>query len=150
MERYFGSLELIYNQKGFIEAKDKALEDKMRFHMKRLKATGSWSRYTGLMLMDVTSKFGLSFTRWAATTFIIILVFAVAYALMDSFSAQKVIANITNYGFEYFYYSVVNFTTLGYGDFVPHTILQRLVTTVEVFTGYTMLGMLIYLIMKRM
>ncbi|MCH8291504.1 ion transporter [Candidatus Poribacteria bacterium] len=41
------------------------------------------------------------------------------------------------------YYSVVTFTTLGFGDIVPKTAWARFFVTFEVILGYVMLGGLI-------
>jgi hypothetical protein len=41
------------------------------------------------------------------------------------------------------YYSVVTFTTLGFGDIVPKTNLAALLVMAEVILGYVMLGGLI-------
>jgi hypothetical protein len=45
--------------------------------------------------------------------------------------------------FSYFYYSIVTFTTLGFGDIVPTKWISELLVTIEVIFGYIMLGGLI-------
>ena len=45
-----------------------------------------------------------------------------------------------------FYFSVVTFTTLGFGDCAPANIPAQLVVMTEVIFGYVMLGVLLALI----
>ncbi|WP_041279584.1 ion channel [Desulfobacula toluolica] len=45
--------------------------------------------------------------------------------------------------FTYYYYSIVTFTTLGFGDIVPNDIKSEIIITIEVILGYIMLGGLI-------
>jgi hypothetical protein len=42
-----------------------------------------------------------------------------------------------------FYYTVVTFTTLGFGDIIPESSTAAICVTVEVILGYIMLGGLI-------
>ena len=46
-------------------------------------------------------------------------------------------------GFKPFYYSIVSFTTLGFGNVTPQTKLGQLLVTIEVVFGYLTLGLLI-------
>jgi len=45
-----------------------------------------------------------------------------------------------------FYYSVVTFTTLGYGDITPATELAKVIVMIEVVLGYITLGSFVFLI----
>jgi len=51
--------------------------------------------------------------------------------------------------FSMIYYSVVTFTTLGFGDITPRTPLAATVVMVEVVTGYLMLGILISILATK-
>ena len=44
------------------------------------------------------------------------------------------------------YFSVVTFTTLGFGDFTPTTTPAQVLVMVEVVLGYAALGVLVFLI----
>ena len=48
-----------------------------------------------------------------------------------------------------FYYSVVTFSTLGFGDVVPKTPFAAILVMVEVILGYIMLGMLISVLANK-
>ncbi|MFN7161070.1 MAG: potassium channel family protein [Candidatus Gracilibacteria bacterium] len=149
-EHYCNSLELAYKRLGFSEAEERVYVVKMqcrKMHAYFTKNTRNWLFYA---LFELTSNFGLSFYRWGSTLMVIIFSFAVSFYVIDLFSVEKIIKDATSFNFDYVYYSVVTFCTLGFGDILPHTTLQRVVACIEVVTGYTMLGMFLNLIQKRM
>ena len=49
-----------------------------------------------------------------------------------------------------FYYSIVTFTTLGFGDIIPKTTIAAMCVTVEVILGYVMLGGLITIFASKL
>lgn len=49
-----------------------------------------------------------------------------------------------------FYFSVVTFTTLGFGEIVPVTVTAQAVVIAEVVLGYVMLGGLLSLISNKL
>jgi voltage-gated potassium channel Kch len=48
-----------------------------------------------------------------------------------------------------FYYSIVTFTTLGYGDVTPLTWPAQLVAGIVAVSGYIILGTMIYLMSRK-
>jgi hypothetical protein len=65
-------------------------------------------------------------------------------SIYSRFSESFFIANNRNAtDFTFYYYSVVTFTTLGFGDVVPKDLWAEIAVTAEVITGYIMLGGLI-------
>lgn len=50
----------------------------------------------------------------------------------------------------FFYYSVVTFTTLGFGDIVPVNESLKLWVVIEVILGYVMLGGLISILANKL
>ena len=51
---------------------------------------------------------------------------------------------------ECLYFSVVTFTTLGYGDIHPVSDIGRIIVITEVSIGYIMLGLLVAIFSRRM
>ena len=81
------------------------------------------------------------------------VIFAVVYWTFGSdsiaFNVDKL--NAVEPGFRgYLYYSIVTFTTLGFGDIVPLTNWARLAVGAEVFAGYIMLGGLISIFANKL
>ena len=82
----------------------------------------------------VTSDCGRSVTRWFAWIIAFILLFTYFYTLVpiDYGSHQTWLSP--------FYFSVVTFTTLGFGDVLPMNTTGQILVIVEVLLGYAMLG----------
>jgi tetratricopeptide (TPR) repeat protein len=100
-------------------------------------------------LWKITSSYGESLVRWAATCLCVIVTFALAYHLMGIIepSASESTTHLTF--FDAFYFSVVTFTTLGYGDIHPVGVLGQSITCLEVVTGFTMFGILLSFVGNR-
>ncbi len=151
VDSYFVVLEKIYQKKGFIEAGEQAYEDKMHFRKRFAFFSGRHFAHLGHFFLDKTSRYGHSLGRWGFTVLLFISAFAGIFALLDKTSATSMFENYTASSgiFDYFYFSIVTFTTLGYGDIVPITIAEKLVVGVEVLLGFTMLGIFINLIKRH-
>ena len=91
-----------------------------------------------------TSDCGRSISRWAGCIGLIILVFAAAFEIVevDWGNHPTALSSV--------YYSVVTFTTLGYGDVLPVSAPGQLVAIAEVFLGYVMLGGLLSIFANKM
>lgn len=151
MDRHLVSLELVYGQKGFLQAEERVHENKMRFRRRFARFAGRHFLHLGHLFLDHSSRYGHSFLRWGATTILFIALFAGVYAALDFFSETSMFERIADSAnpFNYFYFSLVTFTTVGYGDITPLTNLEKLFAGLEALLGYVMLGMFIVLIQKR-
>ena len=93
--------------------------------------------------------YGRSFRRWAFVSLLIALAFGgVLYAIEDQLkiadhnTAPKLATML--------YFSVVTFTTLGFGDVTPKTLLAEIIVGAEVMAGYIMLGGLISIFANKL
>ncbi|HGE70937.1 TPA: hypothetical protein ENX78_08890 [Candidatus Poribacteria bacterium] len=108
------------------------------------------------ILWEITSHCGRSFSLWAMWSAFFAILFAFIYYFgfgeqHFSYNVQKMIAEGRHPNFwSYLYYSVVTFTTLGFGDIVPTTNIARLVVGTEVILGYIMLGGLISIFANKL
>ncbi len=91
---------------------------------------------------------GRSLVRWAGWSLTFALLFAVVFWLLgaDAFEARYLEFNFLTT----FYYSVVTFTTLGFGDIIPKTTISAMCVTAEVIFGYIMLGGLITIFASKL
>ena len=91
---------------------------------------------------------GRSLGRWAGWSFALALLFAYLFWFLgsNSFNTQHLQFNFLTM----FYYSVVTFTTLGFGDIIPKTTTAALCVTIEVILGYVMLGGLITIFASKL
>lgn len=86
-----------------------------------------------------SSDCGRSFFLWLLWSLLIALAFGAIYAVYpDLICAERDLTAFTPY-----YFSIVTFTTLGFGDVLPNGIEGEIILTFEVVLGYIMLGGLI-------
>jgi len=82
----------------------------------------------------------------AASAYLMIgLTFAVVYMLLETaHTGSFVVNNVTDHAWdEFFYFSMVTLTTLGYGDIAPATPHARSVATLEATTGVLYMAVLL-------
>jgi hypothetical protein len=96
---------------------------------------------------------GRSFFRWAMWSLIFALYFAgnfwlIDYAFPTAFSFDTAIQDRSLWSF--IYYSVVTFTTLGFGDIIPTLVWVQRWVMAEVIMGYIMLGGLISILANKL
>lgn len=98
---------------------------------------------------------GRGFLRWALWSILVASIFAIIYhncfylSDHDSFNVMGHI-NKTWSCFSFLYYSIVTFTTLGFGDIVPNNGWLQFWVTFEVIIGYIMLGVLISILANKL
>jgi uncharacterized protein YjbI with pentapeptide repeats len=102
------------------------------------------------MLWLVLTDCGRSMLRVVLWSAGLALIFGVIFYLLGEQSFAM--SNQDSLGWSLFttmYYSVVTFTTLGFGDITPRTPLAAGLVMVEVVTGYLMLGILISILATK-
>lgn len=92
----------------------------------------------------ITSDCGRSSLRWGACSAAIAILFALVYTFagVDFGPHESWVSPL--------YFSVITFSTLGYGDVLPVTPFAQVVVIAEVVLGYTMLGGLLSLISGKL
>lgn len=150
-ERYFFSLELIYRKKDWVESVSRAHEEKMNYRKKVTIFEKRYFEWLFYKFLEVSSKYGESFWRWGVTTIVTIFVFGLIFWGVDSVQTGGELVGKINGGIDdYFYFSVVTFTTLGYGDLTPVTDFQKILVGLEAVSGYLMLGSFMALLQRKM
>ena len=105
-------------------------------------------------IWSITSDCGRSWLKWTLLSFLIAMFFGVIYVVLPYLTNEKIFG-VSDQGYynviiSPFYYSIVTFTTLGFGDIVPKTWYMQLLVTLEVIFGYVMLGGLISIFASKM
>jgi len=90
----------------------------------------------------VTSDCGRSVGRWACWTVMLCLVYALAYQFVELDGAGESIDTL--------YFSIVTFTTLGYGDVLPESVPAKMLVASEVVLGYMALGGVLSIMSTKM
>ena len=152
MERCYGSLEIIFRRKDFIEEALNSYEQKMHYRKAKFWLQGKFWNWFEYKFLGATSLYGNSFIRWGFSAFVFAMAMAVVYYAVDFVQideAMRIIGSGSHW-YDYFYFSIVTLTSLGFGDLVPHTFIGKMLVSVEVFFGFIMLGIFISLIQKKM
>jgi hypothetical protein len=152
MERSYGSLEIIFRKKDFFEEEKHSYEEKMdyrRFKYWINRKLWNWFEYK---FLGSTSRYGNSFVRWGLTAFMFAMVMAGVYYALDVSQIDQTqrIISANSHWYDYFYFSIVTLTSLGFGDIIPHDFFGKFFVSLEVFFGFIMLGIFISLIQKKM
>ena len=111
-----------------------------------------------------SSDYGRSLALWAAWSILFVFLFAIAYRFpvpswmslwLENFTPQFHQTTGAYSGepltfWDCIYFSVVTFTTLGFGDIVSDNTAARFLVTLEVIFGYVMLGGLISIFANKL
>jgi uncharacterized protein YjbI with pentapeptide repeats len=116
----------------------------MSFKEKHLKLFSLWWLFADC---------GRSFLRWALWSLIFAEVFAIIFGFFYYFNPVSFKSEVISFswpGISLLYYSIVTFTTLGFGDIVPKIPGLQIIIMIEVILGYIMLGGLISILANKL
>jgi len=130
--------------------------------LKQLRQQGKYSSFLSYIAWKYTCSYGTSLLRWFITSGVIIIFFGALYSHYNfQITSSKVInefiqgikpnikiSSVDNF-FSPYYYSVVTFATLGYGDITPSNLSGQIFSVIEVLIGYLMLGGLLSVFSKK-
>lgn len=95
-------------------------------------------------------SYGTSISKWFSMSAVFILMFGIIFWCATLFNIPVVDStNIPMNWFSHLYFSVITFTTLGYGDIAPVNMCGQILCTIEVVVGYLMLGGLLSVFSKK-
>ena len=111
-----------------------------------------------------SSDYGRSLALWASWSILFVFLFAIAYRFpLPSWMSLWLVDLTPHFSqitgaysgkpltfWDCFYFSVVTFTTLGFGDVVADNTAARFLVTLEVIFGYVMLGGLISIFANKL
>jgi len=105
--------------------------------------------YVPTALMGILCGYGEKPNRVTVSSIAIIFIYAAMYYYLNAVAIID--STIKNYFFwDYVYYSIVTFTTLGYGDLVPKpNIGYRLLAGSEAFIGAFMIGLFVFTLSRK-
>jgi len=154
-EEIYRNLSRAYDSAGLSEAAGDFFQKRMIMR-RRLMPTWSWARAWS-KIVDLCSGYGENPERVVASSFSLILLCASAYFIIGVEGPDHHIQfdyhasfseNATNF-LNCIYFSVVTFTTLGYGDITPRGLAEAL-SALEAFTGAFMMALFVAVFSKKM
>jgi uncharacterized protein YjbI with pentapeptide repeats len=96
-----------------------------------------------VMLITMNWRSIRVFSSWML---LLVSIFALIYV---SFGLLSSGGNTVKSLLDAFYFSVITFTTLGYGDILPTGVVGKLVVITEVISGYIFLGLLLTILSRK-
>ena len=114
-------------------AADQDFLDTLEAH---LKGTRRMALFRAWGLID----YGRSMLRVAAISFGLAVIYGAIYRIFPNILDWK---DSANSWFTPYYFSIVTYTTLGFGDVRPATLIGEIIVSSEVILGYTTLGLLL-------
>ena len=96
----------------------------------------------------LVSDCGRSLGRWALLSLVLAMGFGLFFTLWPEH--VQLASDRAPTWFTYFYYSIVTFTTLGFGDVTPIDLVGEIAVTIEVICGYVMLGGLLSILANKL
>ena len=100
-------------------------------------------------LWGITSDCGRNWVLWAAWSQMIAVLFALIYLCFPSMI--EITSSLPTGNFlTYFYFSLVTFTTLGFGDIHAATTAGAVVVSIQVIIGYIFLGGLVAMLADKL
>lgn len=142
--------EILQNEPLFLPSDP---ENHRRPNWKYIRSLGSYSKN---LVLDYSSSYGEKPVKIAGWTVFSIIIPAAIYALTRGLrnSATQNTVSVENAGTinlisDSLYFSVVTFTTLGYGDFQPTGAITRTIASLEALAGVFLTGLFIYSLGKQ-
>ncbi|MGI9624475.1 MAG: pentapeptide repeat-containing protein [Acidimicrobiales bacterium] len=132
------------------DARDQDYLDSMRRSMEE--TPSPWKRKLKLFAFSAWSviDFGRSLAKPAVYALTIAMLFGVLYTFDRSYSwGMMDYSGSADTPLSPFYYSIVTYTTLGFGDITPVNWVGEIVVVSEVIMGYTTLGLLLSILANR-
>ncbi|MGA1869258.1 MAG: potassium channel family protein [bacterium] len=102
-----------------------------------------WTWFWGL-----TSNYGTSVIRWVCWCFFVIIIYASFY-YFTALQSERGLVGLERF-IERLYFSVVTFTTLGFGDILPSSSFGMCLVISEVVFGYLMFWVLMTILAKKL
>jgi Ion channel len=125
---------------GIFRAAEKERQRRIYLAEKRY---GLWAFYG---LWRIAAGYGENLARWVLCCLAVTLSFSAAYYL---FGALSFGAGYNANWFDYIYYSVVTFTSLGAADISPSGVIGKVLICAEIIFGLMMFGMLLSFVGSR-
>jgi len=131
-----------YNDASWASFREKNMEKQLLRRTKNI-------AYIPSLIMDTLCGYGEKPHRIIISSFAVIMLYATAYLLLDAIKFPASVAYEPTIG-DYIYYSIITFTTVGYGDFIPKAFpFFRLLAASQAFIGTFMIGLFIFTLARK-
>lgn len=143
------NLKNYFNKEGMYEVAGEYYYREKLMETNCICSRKNFSKWLFNHLLNITAGFGERPSRVLGWWFIVIVGFAFMF-----FKGEGLIIKSTNFShaetfWDYLYFSIVTFTTLGFGDIAPKPSF-RLLASIEAILGAILMAMFIYVFSRKM
>ncbi len=115
-----------------------------------LRTSKRWGRWLTYWIWGITSGFGTSYKRLMFTVLMVLLICAHLFFLGTTLTGGHFISGKSAITYlDHIYFSVVVFSSLGFGDLWPVHPVAKLLVVLEVLLGLVILGLFISILSRR-
>lgn len=147
LRRAYLQIEKLYDEYGFIAEASECFCRSMDYR-RRLARRESKLRWLFLWILKVTCRYGERGWWLLIWVFGFIFSFGTSYRVFKLIEFSKENAGTPDF-WDSLYFSVVTFTTLGFGDMQPICLAGRIVAGFEAIFGYAMLGLFVSIMASK-
>ena len=131
-----------YNDASWASFREKRME---RLLLKKRKSLA----YIPSLIMNFLCGYGERPSRIILSSSVVISLYAILFSALNAVDSSSLSTYKMSFS-DYLYFSIVTFTTVGYGDFIPKaSALFRLLSASEAFLGAFMIGLFIFTLARR-
>lgn len=131
-----------YNDASWASFREKRME---RLLLKKRKSLA----YIPNLIMNFLCGYGEKPSRIILSSSVVISIYAIIFSSLDAVNLSSLSTYKMSF-YDYLYFSIVTFTTVGYGDFIPKaSALFRLLSASEAFLGAFMIGLFVFTLARR-
>jgi hypothetical protein len=132
-----------YDDSSWASFKEKQLERKYLFENKKI-------AYLPSLLMAILCGYGEKPYRVIISSISIVFIYSLIYGLLNALNIPEGSNLLSLKAWDYIYFSIVTFTTLGFGDLTPKMIpLFQMLTGSEAFIGAFMMGLFVFTLARK-
>lgn len=141
LKRYFSSVGS-YDEASWASFEEKRMDAKLMLKNRDI-------RYIPSLIMGLLCGYGEKSRRVVLSSACILLFYAMLYKLLNAINANMPTKELITF-LDCLYFSIVIFTTLGLGDFIPKpNISIRLLVGSEAFLGAFMIGLFVFTLARK-
>lgn len=133
-----------YDDSSWACFKERQLERKYLFKTKKL-------LYFPSLIMALLCGYGEKPCRVILSSTALIFIYSIIYAALDILKASSEVVNANGFSiWDYIYFSIVTFTTVGFGDLSPKMVpLFQMLVGSEAFVGAFMIGLFVFTLARK-